>query len=184
MTNLNGPDAYGTNDPLARSTTDPAVTRDTTGVPMTSSDDVLNSGDPDAIREEIERTRTELSYDVDALAEKVNPAKIVQRRTDKVKSKLGSVKDKVMGKAHDVKSTTGDAGASEETGALSGLLARVGDLCLGERHLLPEQRGDVLHHFAEQGAERGARRLVLGPVTPADGGCAGIRHSRFPSVPS
>jgi ElaB/YqjD/DUF883 family membrane-anchored ribosome-binding protein len=111
MTNLNGPDAYGSNDPLARSATDPSVTagtRDTTDVPMTRSDDVLNSGDPDAIREEIERTRNELSYDVDVLADKVNPSKIVQRRTDKVKSKLGSVKDKVMGAAHDAKHSTGD----------------------------------------------------------------------------
>ena len=110
MTNLNGPDAYGTNDPLAR---------DTTNVPMTRSDDVLNSGDPDVIREEIERTRNELSYDVDALAEKVNPAKIVQRRTDKVKSKLGSVKDRVMGVAHDAKHSTGETA--------SGVSSSIGD---------------------------------------------------------
>ncbi|HYI32613.1 MAG TPA: DUF3618 domain-containing protein, partial [Glaciibacter sp.] len=59
--------------------------------------------DPEVIREEIERTRQELGEDVDALADKVNPSKIAQRQTDKVKGKLGSVKDRVMGSAGDVK---------------------------------------------------------------------------------
>ena len=59
--------------------------------------------DPEVIREEIERTRQELGDDVDALADKVNPTKIAQRQTDKVKGALGNVKDRVMGTAGDVK---------------------------------------------------------------------------------
>ncbi|TFD05905.1 DUF3618 domain-containing protein [Cryobacterium sp. TMT1-2-2] len=41
---------------------------------------------PDQIRSDIERTRRELGGDVDALADKVTPSKIIQRQTDKVKS--------------------------------------------------------------------------------------------------
>ncbi|MWV48395.1 DUF3618 domain-containing protein [Rathayibacter sp. VKM Ac-2803] len=56
---------------------------------------------PEEIRAEIERTRLELGGDVDALAEKVSPSAIAQRQTDKVKSAVGSVRDRVMGAAHD-----------------------------------------------------------------------------------
>ena len=40
----------------------------------------MTSSDPDVIRRQIEDTRRELSYDVDALNEKVNPARVVDRR--------------------------------------------------------------------------------------------------------
>lgn len=63
---------------------------------------------PDDIRSDIERTRSELGGDVDALADKVTPSKIMQRQTDKVKSALGSVSDRVMGAS----STSRDAVAS------------------------------------------------------------------------
>ncbi|TFD34156.1 DUF3618 domain-containing protein [Cryobacterium cryoconiti] len=60
------------------------------------------STDPDVLRAEIETTRRELGSDVDALADKVTPAKIMERQTDKVKGAVGSVKDKLMGSASDV----------------------------------------------------------------------------------
>ncbi|QNE45391.1 DUF3618 domain-containing protein (plasmid) [Frigoribacterium sp. NBH87] len=56
---------------------------------------------PDEIRAEIERTRAGLGYDVDALADKVNPTSIAHRQTDKVKNRFASVKESVMGSAHD-----------------------------------------------------------------------------------
>ena len=59
------------------------------------------SDSPEEIRNNIERTRRELGSDVDALADKVTPAKIVSRQTDKVKSAIGSVRDSVMGAASD-----------------------------------------------------------------------------------
>ncbi|TFD18000.1 DUF3618 domain-containing protein [Cryobacterium sp. TMT2-23] len=59
------------------------------------------STDPDVLRAEIEITRRELGSDVDALADKVTPGKIMQRQTDKVKVAVGSVKDKLMGSASD-----------------------------------------------------------------------------------
>jgi gas vesicle protein len=64
---------------------------------------------PDEIRRDIEATRAELGQDVDALADKVTPSKIVDRQVDKVKSAFGDVKDRVMGATDDVKSSASDA---------------------------------------------------------------------------
>ena len=55
------------------------------------------SNNPDEIRADIEATRRELGQDVDALADKVTPTKIMDRQVGKVKSAVGSVKDRVMG---------------------------------------------------------------------------------------
>jgi len=59
----------------------------------------MTSSDPDVIRRQIEDTRRELSYDVDALNEKVNPARVMDRRVENVKGRFSSVKEKVMGTA-------------------------------------------------------------------------------------
>ena len=40
------------------------------------------STDPEQIREDIERTRAELSSDVDALTDKVSPSQVVHRQTE------------------------------------------------------------------------------------------------------
>jgi gas vesicle protein len=68
------------------------------------------STSPDAIRADIEQTRRELGTDVDALADKVTPSKIVDRQADKVKHAFGSVRDRVMGVADDTGSAMSDAG--------------------------------------------------------------------------
>jgi len=64
---------------------------------------------PEEIRAEIERTRAGLSYDVDTLADKVNPSSIAQRQTDKVKGKFTNMKESVMGTAHSGTSSASDA---------------------------------------------------------------------------
>lgn len=69
------------------------------------------SDSPDEIRAEIERTRQSLGSDVDALADKVNPSKVVNRQVDKVRGALGSVRNRVMGAADDAASSLSDAGA-------------------------------------------------------------------------
>lgn len=61
----------------------------------------MTSSDPDVIRRQIEDTRRELSYDVDALNEKVNPARVMDRRVTAAKGRMTGLKDKVMGSAHD-----------------------------------------------------------------------------------
>lgn len=65
--------------------------------------------DPSEIRSDIERTRRELGQDVDALADKVNPAKMAHRQTDKVRRAVGRVTDRVMGTASDVAESAHDA---------------------------------------------------------------------------
>ena len=63
----------------------------------------MTSSDPDVIRRQIEDTRRELSYDVDALNEKVNPARVVDRRMTAAKGRMAGIKEKVMGSAHDTR---------------------------------------------------------------------------------
>ncbi|MGW1062576.1 DUF3618 domain-containing protein [Micromonospora rubida] len=59
------------------------------------------STDPDQIRREIEATRNSLSTDVDALAYKVSPGRIVDDRKQRARNALQNVRDKVMGTASD-----------------------------------------------------------------------------------
>lgn len=61
----------------------------------------MTSSDPDVIRRQIEDTRRELSYDVDALNEKVNPSRVMDRRVSAAKGRMASMKDRVMGSAQD-----------------------------------------------------------------------------------
>ncbi|MCR2824463.1 DUF3618 domain-containing protein [Microbacterium sp. zg.Y909] len=70
------------------------------------------SDSPDQIRADIERTREELGGDVDALADKVTPSKIVDRQKDKVRSAVGSVRERIMGAADDTGSAMSGAGSS------------------------------------------------------------------------
>ena len=74
------------------------------------------SNDPEQIRREIERTRTELSDNVNALGDKVNPGSIAKRQVSRVRGAATSMKDAVMGSASDaadtgqqVATTMGDA---------------------------------------------------------------------------
>ena len=74
------------------------------------------SNDPEQIRREIERTRSELSDNVNALGDKVNPGSIAKRQVGRVRGAATSVKDAVLGSASDatdkgqqVTTTMGDA---------------------------------------------------------------------------
>ena len=73
---------------------------------------------PEEIRADIERSRIELGEDVDALADKVTPSKIMHRQTSKVKSAVGSAKDRVFGVVDDVQSSVSEKGA-QASGAVS-----------------------------------------------------------------
>jgi gas vesicle protein len=66
------------------------------------------SNDPDQIRAQIETTRSNLSDDVNALADQVNPKNVVRRQTDKVTGAFGSAKDHVMGTASGVGDSAGN----------------------------------------------------------------------------
>lgn len=95
------------------------------------------TNDPEAIKQEIEETRSNLSYDVDALADKVSPSSIVQRRTEKVKGMARKVKDSVMGVAEDAKSHVSDAASS-----VGGTTSHLGDKA--------SNLGDASHRAVEK----------------------------------
>ena len=65
--------------------------------------------DPDQIREEIRQTREALSSDVDALAYKASPGRIVQERTNRVRGALRGARDRIMGTASDLGDRTSSA---------------------------------------------------------------------------
>lgn len=62
---------------------------------------------------DIAGTREDLSRNLDALNEKVNPSKVMERRKHAVRTRFSSIKDKVMGSAQDMKS-----GAQEARGTM------------------------------------------------------------------
>ena len=81
------------------------------------------TSDPDQIRSSIEQTQANLSADVDALAEKVSPSRIVDRRVQQTRSAVTNLKDSIMGSAADttsaVSSTAGSAAGSARDAAAS-----------------------------------------------------------------
>ena len=79
----------------------------------------MTSSDPEVIRRQIEDTRRELSYDVDALNEKVNPARVVDRRVTAAKGRISNLKEKVMGSAQDTTSSA-QGMASNAAGSVQG----------------------------------------------------------------
>ena len=63
---------------------------------------------PDRIRADIEQTRSELTHDVNQLADRTSPKRIANRQTAKVRQGVGRLRDRVMGSAEDAKITVGD----------------------------------------------------------------------------
>jgi type VI protein secretion system component VasK len=66
----------------------------------------MSTSDPQEIRADIERTRGELSRDVDTLGDRVNPSQVARRRMDRARSGMARVRDRVMGTAHDTMDST------------------------------------------------------------------------------
>lgn len=82
--------------------------------------------DPQQLRREIEQTRQELSYDADALTEKVSPGRIVDRRVSRVKGAMSNARDSIMGSASDVTDST--------SGTMSGLADSTSGLADSAKH--------------------------------------------------
>ena len=68
---------------------------------------------PEQIQRQIERTRSQLSDDVDRLSEKVSPGRVMSRNVGRVKSSASSLRDRVMGSAE---AGTGVRGAHDSLG--------------------------------------------------------------------
>ncbi|WP_433686963.1 DUF3618 domain-containing protein [Micromonospora carbonacea] len=107
------------------------------------------STDSDQIRREIEATRNSLSSDVDALAYKVSPGRIVDDRKQRARTALQNVRDKVMGTASDYGHSTGQAAhavadrassaASTVSDKAHSAAATVGDAAQRAPHVLREK---------------------------------------------
>lgn len=67
------------------------------------------NADPDDIRSDIEYTRRELGNDVDALAEKVTPSKVMHRQTERVRHAARTAKERVFGVMEDAQENVGEA---------------------------------------------------------------------------
>ncbi|MFH8252269.1 DUF3618 domain-containing protein [Microbacterium sp. B2969] len=76
----------------------------------------MSNQSPEEIRANIETTRRDLGQDVDALADKVTPSKIVERQTDKVRHGMHRLREHIMGAADDATSSVADAGHSVANG--------------------------------------------------------------------
>ncbi|MFJ4267823.1 DUF3618 domain-containing protein [Paenarthrobacter nicotinovorans] len=74
---------------------------------------------PDALRADIEETRRRLSTNVDAVADKVTPSHIVNRRVDKIKTAVFGARD-------DAQDRAGNA-AHQAHDAVSGVVSDIGD---------------------------------------------------------
>ena len=72
---------------------------------------------PEQIQAQIERTRSELSGDVDRLADKVSPSAVVGRQVDRVRGRGTALKARVMGSADD---SSGLRGAGDSVGSAAG----------------------------------------------------------------
>ncbi len=75
------------------------------------------TSDPDEIRSSIERTQQNLSADVDALAQKVSPPRIVERQVQRTRSTMTNLKDRIMGSAGDQAPATGTGMGSSVSSA-------------------------------------------------------------------
>ena len=104
---------------------------------MTTSN--TNTNDPDALRAEIEQTRANLSQNVNALGEAVQPSNIAKRQVSKgtgaATGVTSSVSDSVSGVGSSVTGTVSNAGQTAKTQAQGNPMA-AGLIALGAGWLL------------------------------------------------
>lgn len=109
------------------------------------------SDDPEVLRQQIERTRAELSRDVDALGEAASPGNVARRQAEKVG-------DKVRGAGHSIKEKV--MGSDDPYGTEPGLTGRAGDTVSDLGHRVGEAAGSAQQTLAS--APAAARRQTRG----------------------
>lgn len=85
------------------------------------------AADSDRLRSQIEHTQRNLSTDVDLLAEKVTPTRIVHRRVNRARRSLHSMRDRVMGASSDTASSAGHQVRDTATSVADTASSAVGD---------------------------------------------------------
>lgn len=86
----------------------------------------IMSNDPDQIHMEIERTRGNLSRDVNQLGDAVSPGSIAHRQKTKMRRQMRGWKDRIMGTSEDLRDQT-----------------------MGTAHDLQSQAGDAMNQVSE-----------------------------------
>jgi len=71
---------------------------------------MTSSADPDQIRAEIERTRSNLSSNVDTLAHEADPRTMAKRKVSRVTGTVTGWRERLMGSAQDSTASVADAG--------------------------------------------------------------------------
>lgn len=98
----------------------------------------MATNDPDAIRHDIERTRADLSQNVDALTDRVNPSNIAHRQGDKLRGAVTDAKDRVFGSATDAKDKVFGA-ASDAAGSVRDQAGRAGGMAHDAPHRVKDK---------------------------------------------
>jgi hypothetical protein len=114
------------------------------------------SNDPDEIRADIERTRAELSDNVDALADTANPKNIAKRQAGRVKQAAVGVKEHIMGSSDADSGRIGDAKYAVQDKAAEARYA-VQDKAADAKYALQDKAsavGDVVSNAPAQVKER------------------------------
>jgi gas vesicle protein len=81
---------------------------------------------PDEIRREIEQTRQELGTTLEDIEDRVSPARIKERQTDRIKSRFQRARDSVMGTRDSVMGSAQET-RSSAAGGLQSVKERAGD---------------------------------------------------------
>ncbi len=90
------------------------------------------------VKEEIERTREDLGYTLDALGQKVSPKQAARRKIARIKDAGVAIKDRVMGTTRAVGSSVGDRAS-----AVSDRASAVGERVSGLSDVAGERAGQV-----------------------------------------
>ena len=65
--------------------------------------------DTEELKREIESTRNDMSGTLDAIGDRVSPGRMIQRRKNRIAQAFGSLRDSVMGTAHEAKENLSEA---------------------------------------------------------------------------
>jgi gas vesicle protein len=79
------------------------------------------------VRTEIEDTRQDMSQTIDAIADRTSPRRVVARRRERMANGWRSMRERVMGRADDVRATAGDR-AHERAGGMAEQARRAPDM--------------------------------------------------------
>lgn len=120
----------------------------------------MSEQSPDEIRADIERTRANISHDVDEIGRTVSPSNVVQRQKDKARDAISGLKDKVMGSDSDDDGFHVHPTSPNEPSRM----ARAGDGISGAAGSARDAVGGAMHSAGESisQAPMAARRQMQG----------------------